>query len=336
MTPLPIHSDRISPPGVMTHSTLKVSRSTPGLSEQRFSHRSRGSIGITLFTRYVLVPRSRASASRALPPGTKYDTSAMCTPTSKFPSDSRTSACNASSRSRAEGGSIVATRTRVKSRRFERSDSGITQQEDPLNLPPSDPSPPTSFTTSASPFGRHASASGEKSSAPATPCSATSAAVSVSSDPARPNDRVTAQCGHTWSTDHRVTRAQNRRALSSFAVFAPPPASSATSGGSFPGDISTDMSGSRGSVGCRRSAGIWPGGTRADGAASGSAKSRYPTTAARRGDASVTATTRPAGRRGVPPGPPDRAAAASAARGAEDAEENAEEAPSSAAKDSSS
>lgn len=63
-------------------------------------------MGITLSTRYTLVPLSRASASSALPAGTKYATSAMCTPTRKLPPGSA-SIDRASSRSLAVGGSML-------------------------------------------------------------------------------------------------------------------------------------------------------------------------------------------------------------------------------------
>ena len=60
--------------------------------------------------------------------------------------------------------------------------------------------------------GRHANASGEKSSAPRTPCSATSAAASVSSSPAWPRLSRSAHVGHTWVVGHRDARAHQARA----------------------------------------------------------------------------------------------------------------------------
>ena len=63
-------------------------------------------MGITLSTRYTLVPLSRASMSNALPAGTKCATSAMCTPTRKVPPGS-VSIERASSRSLAVGGSML-------------------------------------------------------------------------------------------------------------------------------------------------------------------------------------------------------------------------------------
>lgn len=83
-----------------------VSRSTPGLSEHRFSHSSRGSIGSTWCGKYTEVVRRRASSSKGVFSATKWPTSAICTPTSNTPSLTF-STLNASSRSRAVIGSIV-------------------------------------------------------------------------------------------------------------------------------------------------------------------------------------------------------------------------------------
>ena len=77
MMPRPNHSLLTTPSGVISHSTLNVRRSTPGLSEHRSSHSSLGSIGITLCTKYVDVALCCASLSNADPAGMKWLTSAM-------------------------------------------------------------------------------------------------------------------------------------------------------------------------------------------------------------------------------------------------------------------
>ena len=63
-------------------------------------------MGMTRCTRYTLVALSAALASKAEPGGMKCETSAMCTPTRQLP-PGRLSTDNASSKSRAVGGSML-------------------------------------------------------------------------------------------------------------------------------------------------------------------------------------------------------------------------------------
>mmetsp|Transcript_580 Transcript_580/g.2681 ORF Transcript_580/g.2681 Transcript_580/m.2681 type:complete len:326 (-) Transcript_580:140-1117(-) len=314
MIPRPNHSLMICPSGVISHSTLKVRRSTPGLSEHRSSHRSLGSMGITLCTRYVDVALRRASSSRAESAGMKWLTSAMCTPTSRVPSG-RISAWSASSRSRAVGGSMDATLTPVKSLLTARSDSG-TSHVFPDSL--------------GGTSGRHPSAATVKSSSPRMLFSAMSAAVSVSSSPAIPRDSLSWQCGHTYEVDHLLTLALTSIPLRPAPSFSP--ATAAMASGRYVGDMSTIIHGSLGSVGYRRSAGILSGYLLSFSfsfpfsfpfplvsppfrrlVSSSSANPTYPTIDSRLGLTSETATTLPVGLSAVPSTPPRRAAAASVA-----------------------
>ena len=142
-----------TPPRVIFHSTENVNLSTPGLSEHRFSHKSLGNIGKMVCTRYVVVPRSLASASSGVSGLTKCDTSAMCTPTFRQPSG-KTWTLSASSKSRAVGGSMLKTSFSLKSTRRFISSGGIFQCSPTLT------------------FGKHAAASALKSPL-SMPCSAT-------------------------------------------------------------------------------------------------------------------------------------------------------------------
>mmetsp|Transcript_7087 Transcript_7087/g.29249 ORF Transcript_7087/g.29249 Transcript_7087/m.29249 type:complete len:366 (-) Transcript_7087:1885-2982(-) len=216
----------------------------------------------------------------------------MCTPTFKPPSGSR-SQCNASSRSRAVGGSIETTRVLVKSRRVKRSRSGTVHR---LWLSPVAGSKKTGTS------GRHRSASSENAEAPRTACSATSAAVAVARSSASPRTSVTTQLGCVCAGGQLSRRATTRLFLSVSMPFADA-AATRTSGGNAVSRVSTRIKGSFGSEGKKRSAPAPP-------AESPSARSRYPVTTSRRGDVSCTATTRPTGRRGPPATPPERAASA--------------------------
>ena len=91
--------------GVISQVTEKAKRSTFGRREHRSALSNRGSISILLSTRYTVVPLMAASSSRAVCGLTKWVTSAMWTPTSKFPLG-RAMQCRASSMSSHPGGSI--------------------------------------------------------------------------------------------------------------------------------------------------------------------------------------------------------------------------------------
>ena len=104
-------------------NTENASRSTPPRSEQMSSVNGLGSMSRRRWTRYVVVPRLRASASIAVFGRRNDVTSAMCTPSSSCPvsapssSSTRTRHDNASSMSRQPGGSTEHTRSDRKSSR---------------------------------------------------------------------------------------------------------------------------------------------------------------------------------------------------------------------------
>mmetsp|Transcript_30454 Transcript_30454/g.54551 ORF Transcript_30454/g.54551 Transcript_30454/m.54551 type:complete len:204 (+) Transcript_30454:904-1515(+) len=144
-------------------------------------------MGITRCTRYTLVLRLTASSSSAVFGFTKWVTSAMWTPMRRSPLSSLCT-LRASSRSLAVRGSMVKTRTDLKSRRLAISSS----------------------STSHGLSGRQSITSCEKS-ASSIPSAARIAAVSVSISPACPMDSRTCANGVIWCASQATRRADTRR-----------------------------------------------------------------------------------------------------------------------------
>mmetsp|Transcript_11210 Transcript_11210/g.28759 ORF Transcript_11210/g.28759 Transcript_11210/m.28759 type:complete len:612 (+) Transcript_11210:353-2188(+) len=186
MTVRPSHCDSMLPSGVMSHTAENARRSTPGLRLHSSWHSRCGSIGMTRCTRYTLVQRDAASSSNAVSGLTKWVTSAMCTPMRSSPLSSR-STLSASSRSRAVRGSMVKTRTDLKSRLASIS----------------------VWVTSQGLSGRQSITSWEKS-ASSMPSAARMAAVSVSISPAWPIDSRTCASGVICPASHATRRADTR------------------------------------------------------------------------------------------------------------------------------
>mmetsp|Transcript_91145 Transcript_91145/g.262887 ORF Transcript_91145/g.262887 Transcript_91145/m.262887 type:complete len:257 (-) Transcript_91145:767-1537(-) len=106
----------ISALGFISHTTEKVNLSTPPRSEQMSVVSRPGNMSVRRSTKYTVVHRSAASLSIAVPGCTKCVTSAMCTPTRKFPLGNR-SHDTASSMSLQPGGSTEQTSHLRKSSR---------------------------------------------------------------------------------------------------------------------------------------------------------------------------------------------------------------------------
>jgi len=105
---------------VISQRTENVNRSTPPRREQISAVNNPGSISVRLSTRYTVVHRSEASLSTAVFGWTKCVTSAICTPTLKFPL-ANGSQETASSMSLHPGGSTEHTHIFLKSLRPSRS-----------------------------------------------------------------------------------------------------------------------------------------------------------------------------------------------------------------------